>query len=706
MPLPQGFSFCIQYYRQPTPTPAEWEDDLKHIKSLGFNAIQLRPQWAWHEPSEGKLRWDDTDRLFDLAEKNGLKVLFKFILESAPMWLFTDYDVERIGPDGIPVKPFARGAFYLGGWSPSFENPIVREKGAPFIEEGVKRYRERENLLGWHIWNEPRSRPFRDNADKYANEQYREWLKERYGSLENFNETFGLAISRWKDIVPPPDLSAYYDTWLWRIWRAHSVAERMDWVASLVRKNDSTKPVFCHVGFQSVLQPTLIDTCHDWLTAKTVDVYGTSFPHWTGDFHTFANVDRPALFTNPDYREEMFLYSLQTRWIGAVKDFFFVNEVYGNAWNYQAEDYTGDDTKFMLLTPISEGARGIVIWQFKPERFNEESITSGLIELDGSDTPRSQSAALVGHAQERYPEEFDSYRPEPAEVAIVFDFEADMYSEIEDAETLERVGTVSYRYKESLKGYYSLFWQLGLPVDFIPVEDMAARLERYKVVALPYLHMVDETMAAALKKYVENGGTLICDPGFAFRDRRGWVQPCRPGFGLHEVIGAKEIRLKARNKEEVVKVCDLNLPITRMRGLLELVSPTAQDLSDGNGLMVRNEYGSGTVYTFGFYPGLSYRDTSGRNYLKLIYEILEKCELNFKAKMTEQNKLVRVRRGSVGRDTKRPAAFVFNYEDTAQPLPLECLDAGVYKCLLSGREVDTSIEAELEPREVLFLVSK
>ena len=81
MPLPQGFNFCIQYYRQPTPTPAEWEDDLKHIKSLGFNAIQLRPQWAWHEPSEGKLRWDDTDRLFDLAEKTGLKVLFKFILE-------------------------------------------------------------------------------------------------------------------------------------------------------------------------------------------------------------------------------------------------------------------------------------------------------------------------------------------------------------------------------------------------------------------------------------------------------------------------------------------------------------------------------------------------------------------------------------------------------------------------------------------------
>jgi len=63
MPRPDGFHLCVQYYRQPTPPPEEWEDDLKHIKSLGFTAVQLRPQWAWHEVEEGVFRWEDIDRL-------------------------------------------------------------------------------------------------------------------------------------------------------------------------------------------------------------------------------------------------------------------------------------------------------------------------------------------------------------------------------------------------------------------------------------------------------------------------------------------------------------------------------------------------------------------------------------------------------------------------------------------------------------------
>ena len=84
MPVPDQFHLFIQYYRQPTPLPEEWERDLKHIKRLGFTGVQLRPQWAWHEPKEGSFRWDDIDTLMDLTAESGLKVLFKFVLESAP----------------------------------------------------------------------------------------------------------------------------------------------------------------------------------------------------------------------------------------------------------------------------------------------------------------------------------------------------------------------------------------------------------------------------------------------------------------------------------------------------------------------------------------------------------------------------------------------------------------------------------------------
>ncbi|MBN2287827.1 MAG: beta-galactosidase [Candidatus Glassbacteria bacterium] len=702
MPLPDEFHLCVQYYRQPTPLPAEWEQDLEHVSSLGFTAVQLRPQWAWHEPREGSFRWDDIDRLMELTAALGLKVLFKFILESAPAWLFTNYEARRFRVDGVPIQPKALGSYYLGGWFACFDRPLVRQKAERFIVEGVKRYRGCENLLGWHVWNEPRSRPFADCACEDSNRAYRDWLSAKFGEVEAFNSRFGTAFSAWEDFRPPPDLSAYFDTWLWRTWRAHAVAGRIQWLADLVRANDPGRPVFCHVGFNTALQPTLLDTSHDWLTARAVDVFGTSFPHWTGDFHTFFSVDKPALFSNPRWCEEAFLYSLQTRWIAAVKDYFWINEVYGNNWNYLAEDYTGEDMRFMLLVPVSEGARGIVIWQFRPERFSEESITSGLIEPDGSDTDRSRAAGMVCKARQRDPEAFLTFRPEPAQAAVVFDFGADMYSEIEDAEDLSRAGTVCYRYKDSLKGYYSLLWQLGLAVDLVPVEALE-RISGYRLVVLPYQHLLEEEQAELLKKYVAGGGTLVSDPGLAFRDGRAWVHHLRPGWGLDKLVGCREVRLKSIAGAGTARVMGLDLPVSRIMGRLETLG-TGEDLSGGEGLLVANRTGRGQTFHFGFYPGVSYRDTGRQDYLGLTRLLAGRAGIEVPRGLS--GPLVRVRRGTVGEGRVRPAAFVFNYESGPAPLPAGRLDPGAYRCVLSGREVDTGSSQVLEAREVLFLVPR
>ena len=69
----------IQYYRAPTPPPDEWEDDLRRIRELGFDFIQLRSQWRRHEKARRQYDWTDTDRLMDLAHENGLKVAFKVV---------------------------------------------------------------------------------------------------------------------------------------------------------------------------------------------------------------------------------------------------------------------------------------------------------------------------------------------------------------------------------------------------------------------------------------------------------------------------------------------------------------------------------------------------------------------------------------------------------------------------------------------------
>ncbi len=702
MPTPTDFNFCVQYYRQPTPPSAEWEDDLAHIARLGFTAIQLRPQWVWHEREEGKFLWDDLDRLIELAGHNGLNVLFKFFLETAPAWLYKNYDARRVTPDGSPIVPRARGSFPVGGWMPCFDRPVVWEKAARFVRAGVERYRHKPNILGWHLWNEPRSRPFQDCACEHSTAFYRKWLAETFGSVEHFNETFGLAVQDWGDIDPPPDISGYYDSWLWRTSRAHAVAAWIGRMAALVRALDPDRPLFCHVGFNTLLQPTFTDTSHDVLTSREVDVFGTSLPHWTGDFHTFFNVERPALFSNPLYRDESYLYGLQARWIGAVKDYFWINEVYGNSWNYMAEDYTGDDLRFMLASTISEGARGIVVWQFKAERFSEESVTSGLVEIDGSDTDRSLAVSSLCKARQRAPAAFASWRPEKARVAVVFDFAADMYSQMEHAESMGNLGTVRYRYKESVKGWYGMLWRQGLAVDLVAVEYLE-RIRDYELVVLPYMHLVGEEQAGVLRAYVEDGGTLVADPGLAFRDRRAWVQPVRPGQGLDLLFGCREPKLKAIPEPVQVMALDVVMEAHAMLARLEPCG-TGFDLSGGANTLIANSVGKGRTFYFSFYPGLSHRAAAGDRGFALAARLL--AEAGIETHWSAERPLLRLRKGTVGNaEENLPAAWVLNFEPDELPLPLRNLEPGSYRCALTGRSVNTAADgAVIAGREVMFLV--
>ena len=70
-----------QYYRSPTPLEEEWEGDIQNLKDYNLNAMQIRINWRNNEIREGEYDFSDVDKLMELAEKNGRKVMIKFLLE-------------------------------------------------------------------------------------------------------------------------------------------------------------------------------------------------------------------------------------------------------------------------------------------------------------------------------------------------------------------------------------------------------------------------------------------------------------------------------------------------------------------------------------------------------------------------------------------------------------------------------------------------
>ena len=187
--------YGTQYYRAPTPLPEEWDHDLGAMgRVAGINLVQIRVQWRWNEPVEGRYRFDDVDSLFDLAEKHGRRVVFKFMMETAPDYIYARYGGMRRDMHGAPIPPGAHGAYYVGGWWPCFDNPAVVRKAEDFVRVFVRRYRTRKPLVFWNVWNEPRSRPIGECGCGHSIRRYREWLRREFGTVDALNAKFG---KRW-----------------------------------------------------------------------------------------------------------------------------------------------------------------------------------------------------------------------------------------------------------------------------------------------------------------------------------------------------------------------------------------------------------------------------------------------------------------------------------------------------------------------------
>ena len=85
-----------QYYRPPFPGGKHWDDDFARMRAAGLNAVQLWLVWGWCKPVPGEFRFDDYDRLADLAAKHGLGLVLATLPVLNPFWLAQDRKSTRL----------------------------------------------------------------------------------------------------------------------------------------------------------------------------------------------------------------------------------------------------------------------------------------------------------------------------------------------------------------------------------------------------------------------------------------------------------------------------------------------------------------------------------------------------------------------------------------------------------------------------------
>jgi len=519
----------------------EWRRDLEQIKTLGFNTVRTWVEWTHSEPKEGQFDFRNLQLLSELAEEIGLKVFIQVYGESAPDW------VGRKFPNGLLEAHSGDRIIPQSAPGYCIDHPGVRKAFANFYTEMAKVASQYPNFYGWDLWSEPHlvqwgGPGWIPNAQycfcPHTQSRFREWLKKKYTSLKDLNTAWYRTFESWKEVSPPRfnTILSYTDYIDWKNFIYQKMAEDLRMRYEAVRQADKTGIITSHASPPSIFSsPQGSGAEDDFLMAEQVDHYGIS---------QYPKHNRPGEWIRSNFMIAAdFSYSANKNNGG-----YYVGEFqagFGTVGLRIGDAVTPEDHHIWFWTSLATGARAVNIYAYYPMNSGYESGGYGLIHLDGSLTERAKSIGRTAQFVDKNQTLFLNSKPIKPEIAIVYNPLAQMVGGSRGSGR----GEGQPGHSKSLIGYYRVFSDNNIPIDFIHRRDLkSGMLEQYKLIIVPYPLMFTQEAATSLKSYVKSGGYLLAEARFAWNDERGFATDIIPGMGLSEVFGVREAKVEVKNK--------------------------------------------------------------------------------------------------------------------------------------------------------------
>jgi beta-galactosidase len=650
-----AFPYGAVYYRVSNPPKKDWERDYKTASEDSNNIFRHWFLWSAIERSPGKFTWDDYDRQLDLAAENGIKTIIAEMITVAPEWTARLYPHARLEhADGHKTHQGMHGSCATGGINMCLDNDDLREKAKEFLTRLAERYKDHPGLGGYDIWNEcnlgeglcycPGTR-----------EKYRDWLQEKYGSLEVLHEAWWRpGLAEWEDVVPPRKLLPYNDSLDWLEFRLDNSYRLMKWRAEVISAIDPNHRMTAHGLSMSLkgLAPTVND---DWRAAEVVESYGLT---WGSSRHGDEQWKQP---------QAMDLIRNASR----GKPFWHAEAYGGPLW--LASNVIGkprdegricypEDIRYWNLTSYMHGAVGTLFLRWRPLLDGVLFGAFGPYGMDGGRTDRSDmSTSIAKWAQAPEQKNLWKSRPVKGEVGIIFVPESQIFTYAQQHKTT--------MFSDCYEGAYRGFYDNNVQADFVHIDD----IEAYDFLYLPYPVMLKGETASKIKTWVKNGGTLISEGCPAYWGDRAHVGETQPNLGLDEMFGAKESYVEFT--PDILDDLSLKVHGTFTWGgvYLQCYEPTTGKAvgwyEDGRVAAVENRFGKGKTLLIGTMPGRGYTVHDGEGCGEFFKKMFAFGRESQAAERSDDRIRVRVHDGDGG-----TFLWIANYKRTDIPVMVTVSD--------------------------------
>ena len=227
-----GLRFGAAYYPEYQPR-LDLERDLDLMRAAHFTVIRVGESvWSTWEPRDGQFDLDWLQPVLDGAHARGIDVILGTPTYAVPPWLWRTYP-EITGESATGLRQ---------GWGRRQEVDITHAAFRFHAERVIRailgRHARHPAVIGFQVDNEPGAMLLH-NHNTFVG--FLDWLKARYGDVENLNREWGLVywshrLGDWSELWRPDgNLQPQYAL-AWRRYQNQVVTDFIGWQAELVRE--------------------------------------------------------------------------------------------------------------------------------------------------------------------------------------------------------------------------------------------------------------------------------------------------------------------------------------------------------------------------------------------------------------------------------------------------------------------------------------
>jgi beta-galactosidase len=487
------------YHPHDDKNPEKIKSDINLMKDAGFKVVRMgHLAWDSYEPSEGKFDFDWFDKVMDLMNESGIKVILDIAIRPAPIWLHHKYhSIDITDANGNVLYPNHRYLEDIG-------DSMYQKYALRFTDVLTKQYGKHPALLAFGIDNE--SGDGRISYSETARQRYISWVKKKYSTLENLNKAW--ATQRWSRKI-----NEFEEIGFPIATHTTDVPERMLDFRRFV-SDEINELLFKVINKVNANAPNALVNTNAWYYSQ-MKYFDYSQIAYSGKMTREGTGFYPGL-------------SLTTNW-GVMDALFGISRVQFEStnpyWNNEFTTMTAvpNSIRKSAYATLMYGNQMVCGWTWQSMHSGEEQYLEGMIDWDGIPNRKYEEYKKIAIEFKKI-EKYFPYKVQ-AEVGLAFSFPSQIAS--------------SYfpeQHQNQLQACFDLFYYRNMDARVIEITKSPLH---YKLLIIPGVAVMDEATATKIRGFVKNGGTAIMTSNSAVVDETGKVFASTHPGRLNDVFGIR-----------------------------------------------------------------------------------------------------------------------------------------------------------------------